>query len=50
MMLNIYSMKDLENFKNVSSTFCMHPFTGLATREDGAIKPCCRSHPVGNME
>jgi len=43
-------MKDLENFKNSSSTFCMHPFTGLATREDGAIKPCCRSHPVGNIQ
>jgi MoaA/NifB/PqqE/SkfB family radical SAM enzyme len=28
-------------------TFCMHPFTGLATREDGAIKICCRSQPVG---
>lgn len=25
----------------------MHPFTGLATREDGAIKVCCRSLPVG---
>ena len=25
----------------------MHPFTGLATREDGAICVCCRSHPVG---
>lgn len=25
----------------------MHPFTGLATREDGAIKICCRSHPIG---
>lgn len=25
----------------------MHPFTGLATREDGAIKVCCRSHPIG---
>jgi len=24
----------------------MHPFTGLATREDGAIKACCRSHPI----
>jgi sulfatase maturation enzyme AslB (radical SAM superfamily) len=24
----------------------MHPFTGLATREDGAIKLCCRSHPI----
>ena len=24
----------------------MHPFTGLATREDGAIKVCCRSAPI----
>jgi Iron-sulfur cluster-binding domain len=30
-----------------SKTFCMHPFTGLATREDGAIKICCRSQPIG---
>ena len=30
-----------------SKTFCMHPFTGLATREDGAIKVCCRSQPIG---
>ena len=30
-----------------SCTFCMHPFTGLATREDGAIKVCCRSQPIG---
>jgi MoaA/NifB/PqqE/SkfB family radical SAM enzyme len=28
----------------------MHPFTGLATREDGAIKACCRSHPVGFIQ
>jgi molybdenum cofactor biosynthesis enzyme MoaA len=28
----------------------MHPFTGLATREDGAIKACCRSHPVGYIQ
>ena len=28
----------------------MHPFTGLATREDGAVKVCCRSHPIGNIE
>ncbi len=33
--------------KNTSNTFCMHPFTGLATREDGAIKVCCRSQPIG---
>jgi sulfatase maturation enzyme AslB (radical SAM superfamily) len=30
-----------------SKTFCTHPFTGLATREDGAVKICCRSQPVG---
>ena len=33
-----------------SKTFCMHPFTGLATREDGAITACCRSHPVGFIQ
>ena len=32
---------------NNSKTFCMHPFTGLATREDGAVKICCRSQPIG---
>jgi molybdenum cofactor biosynthesis enzyme MoaA len=33
-----------------SKTFCIHPFTGLATREDGAIKVCCRSHPIGFIQ
>jgi molybdenum cofactor biosynthesis enzyme MoaA len=33
-----------------SKTFCMHPFTGLATREDGAIQACCRSHPIGFID
>jgi len=33
-----------------SNTFCMHPFTGLATREDGAICACCRSHPIGFIQ
>ena len=33
-----------------SCTFCMHPFTGLATREDGAIKVCCRSQPIGFIQ
>jgi molybdenum cofactor biosynthesis enzyme MoaA len=28
----------------------MHPFTGLATREDGAIKICCRSQPIGYIQ
>jgi len=28
----------------------MHPFTGLATREDGAIQACCRSHPIGFIQ
>lgn len=35
---------------NSSKTFCMHPFTGLATREDGAVKICCRSEPVGYIQ
>jgi MoaA/NifB/PqqE/SkfB family radical SAM enzyme len=33
-----------------SKTFCMHPFTGLATREDGAVCVCCRSHPIGFID
>ena len=33
-----------------SKTFCLHPFTGLATREDGAICACCRSHPIGFID
>jgi sulfatase maturation enzyme AslB (radical SAM superfamily) len=28
----------------------MHPFTGLATREDGAVKVCCRSAPIGYIQ
>jgi sulfatase maturation enzyme AslB (radical SAM superfamily) len=28
----------------------MHPFTGLATREDGAVKICCRSQPIGFIQ
>ena len=36
--------------KSNSCTFCMHPFTGLATREDGAIKVCCRSAPIGYIQ
>jgi MoaA/NifB/PqqE/SkfB family radical SAM enzyme len=28
----------------------MHPFTGLATREDGSVKVCCRSHPIGSIQ
>lgn len=34
---------------NNSSTFCMFPFTGLATREDGQMKLCCKSHPIGDI-
>lgn len=34
---------------NNSSTFCMFPFTGIATREDGAIKLCCKSHSIGDV-
>lgn len=32
-----------------SKTFCLHPFTGLATREDGSVKVCCRSLPIGHI-
>jgi MoaA/NifB/PqqE/SkfB family radical SAM enzyme len=42
--------KESGQLKSQSKTFCMHPFTGLATREDGAICACCRSHPVGNIQ
>lgn len=33
-----------------SKTFCIHPFTGLATREDGAVKVCCRSDIIGRIQ
>ena len=42
--------KESGQLNNPSKTFCMHPFTGLATREDGAICACCRSHPVGFIQ
>jgi MoaA/NifB/PqqE/SkfB family radical SAM enzyme len=42
--------KEHGHLKNQSKTFCMHPFTGLATREDGAIQVCCRSHPIGFIQ
>jgi Radical SAM superfamily/Iron-sulfur cluster-binding domain len=40
-------VKGIGQLNNQSKTFCVHPFTGLATREDGAVKVCCRSLPVG---
>jgi hypothetical protein len=42
--------KGLGPLNNQSKTFCMHPFTGLATREDGAVKVCCRSAPIGFIQ
>jgi MoaA/NifB/PqqE/SkfB family radical SAM enzyme len=42
--------KESGPLNNQSKTFCMHPFTGLATREDGAICACCRSHPIGFIQ
>ena len=42
--------KESGQLNKTSKTFCMHPFTGLATREDGAVKACCRSHPVGYIQ
>jgi len=46
---NVFGVKKENGLLNKqnSCTFCMHPFTGLATREDGAIKVCCRSQPIG---
>ncbi|MEY4332576.1 MAG: hypothetical protein RLZZ196_1314 [Bacteroidota bacterium] len=47
-MENVSGVKSVSGqLNNQSKTFCMHPFTGLATREDGAIKVCCRSQPIG---
>ena len=47
-MGNAFGVKKESGLLNKQSkTFCMHPFTGLATREDGAIKICCRSQPIG---
>lgn len=47
-MVNVFGVKNGSGQlnKQTSCTFCMHPFTGLATREDGAIKICCRSQPI----
>lgn len=41
--------KEIGQLQKTSKTFCMHPFTGLATREDGKIQVCCRSHPIGDI-
>lgn len=50
-MDNVFGVKNESGQLNITSkTFCMHPFTGLATREDGAIQACCRSHPVGFIQ
>lgn len=49
--MNVFGVKKGRGPLNTQSkTFCMHPFTGLATREDGAIKVCCRSHPIGFID
>ena len=47
-MENVFGVKkESGQLIKTSNTFCMHPFTGLATREDGAILSCCRSQPIG---
>ena len=44
----VFGVKNVSGQLNkISKTFCMHPFTGLATRSDGAILACCRSQPIG---
>ena len=47
---NVFGAKKEGGPLSNSKTFCMHPFTGLATREDGAVKVCCRSHPIGFIQ
>jgi sulfatase maturation enzyme AslB (radical SAM superfamily) len=32
-----------------SKTFCIVPFTHIATKTDGDIKLCCRSRPISNI-
>jgi MoaA/NifB/PqqE/SkfB family radical SAM enzyme len=50
-VVNVSGVKNESGqLNNQSKTFCMHPFTGLATREDGAVKVCCRSHPIGFIQ
>ena len=51
-MANVFGVKKESGQLNKpnSETFCMHPFTGLATREDGGICVCCRSHPIGFIQ
>lgn len=41
-------MNITEKIKN-SKTFCILPFTHIATKTDGTIKLCCRSRPMGNI-
>jgi molybdenum cofactor biosynthesis enzyme MoaA len=49
--MNVFGAKrERGQLNKQSKTFCMHPFTGLATREDGAIKVCCRSLPIGFIQ
>lgn len=51
--MNVFGAKNeigQSTMRDNSKTFCMHPFTGLATREDGAIQVCCRSHPISNIQ
>lgn len=51
-MVNVFGVKKGSGQLNKtnSCTFCLHPFTGLATREDGAVKVCCRSAPISNIK
>jgi radical SAM protein with 4Fe4S-binding SPASM domain len=41
--------KHVEQAKN-SKTFCLLPFTHMATKTDGDLKLCCRSWPIGNIK
>ncbi len=35
---------------SASPTFCIYPFTHLATKTEGTFKLCCRSEPISNVQ
>ena len=48
-MVNVVPESGHMSWHSKSSTFCMLPFTGIATREDGEIKICCKSWTIGEI-
>ena len=42
--------EDVLSLAEQSETFCIYPFTHLATKTEGTFKLCCRSEPISNVE